>query len=51
MNNLKNEYIDIKDIRHKVEHLTVSNEDVGSRERIVNELLHALTRSGRRISA
>jgi len=51
MENLKKEYTDIKDIKHKVEHLTVSGKD-GSRERIVEELLHALTRRpGRNIPA
>lgn len=51
MTNLKAEYTDVKDVKHKVEHLIVSNEDKNDRERVVEELLHALTKSGKRISA
>lgn len=44
MTNLKTEYTDVKDIKHKVEHFIVSNNDGNSRERVVEELLHALTK-------
>ncbi len=39
--NLKNEYKDIKDKKHKVEHLTVTDSDS---QRIVEELFYILTR-------
>lgn len=51
MDNLKKEYTDIKNRKHKVEHLTVSGKGDSSRERIVEELFRALTRTGKRISA
>lgn len=51
MANLKKEYTDIKDNNHKVEHQTVSEQDDSSRERIVQELYHALTRFDKRIPA
>jgi len=51
MDNLKKEYTDIKHIKHKVEHLIVSDKDAGSRERIVEELSHALTRPRKRMTA
>ena len=51
MDNLKKEYTDVKDIKHKVEHLTVSDKDDSNRERIIEDLFHALTKPGKRISA
>ena len=51
MTNLKTEYIDIKDVKHKVEHVVVSDEDDKSRERIAEEVFHALTKPGKRIAA
>ena len=53
MQNLKKEYIDVKNITHKVEHVMVSNKDNNDNnmERIIEELFHALTRPGKRVSA
>ena len=51
MANLKQEYTDIKDVTHKVEHLMASDKDDSSRERIVEELSNALTKSGKRVPA
>ena len=51
MANLKREYTDIKDNNHRVEHQIVSEQDDSSRERILHELYHALTRFGKRIPA
>lgn len=49
MANLKSEYLDIKDIKHKVEHLIMSSDDKNSKERIIEELFSALARSSRHI--
>ena len=51
MRNLITEYTDIKDKKHKVEHLIVSDENKNDRERVVEELLLALTRPGKRKTA
>jgi len=51
MINLKTEYTDVKDKKHQVEHLIVADENKNDRDRVVEELLHALTRPGKRISA
>ena len=51
MVNLKTEYTDIKDVKHNVVHLTVPADDKNSKEQIVEELLNALTRPGKRIPA
>lgn len=42
---LRNEYTDIKNVKHNVEHLTLPAEDNTTRERIIGELLHALTKA------
>ena len=47
MANLKDEYTDIRDRTHSVEHVVVSAEDKAAQERIMEELLYALTRTGR----
>lgn len=47
MANLKQEYIDIKDIKHHVEHLSLSVKSDDSREQLVEDLLRALTKSGK----
>lgn len=47
MANLKNEYIDIKDIKHKVEHLIIPTKTKNSKERVIEELFTALTRTSR----
>ena len=51
MANLKEEYTDIRDRTHSVEHVVVSAGDKADRERIVEELLYALTRTGKDIPA
>ena len=51
MANLKEEYTDIRDRTHSVEHVVVSTGDRADRERIMEELLYALTRTGRDIPA
>ena len=49
MPNLQQEYIDFKDIKHRVEHLTLAAKSNDSKEQILEELLHALTKSGNQI--
>lgn len=51
MANLKKEYTDIRDMRHKVEHLMVSSEDKNNKEQIIQELFQVLTKTDRRILA
>lgn len=51
MADLKNEYIDTNNIKHKVEHIVVSAYDKNSKERITEELFNALTKSDRQIPA
>ena len=51
MANLKQEYIDMKDVKHHVEHLTVPEQESTDREQIVQELYAALTKPGRKMSA
>jgi hypothetical protein len=51
MANLKDEYTDIKDRKHRVEHITVYEEDPANRERLKEELFLALTRTEKRIPA
>lgn len=51
MANLKNEYTDVKDHKHKVEHHIVSVIDDTSRKQIVHELSHVLSKFGKRIPA
>jgi len=43
MENLTEEYTDVRNIRHKVEHIVLNNEK-DSRERILEELLNTLAR-------
>ena len=47
---LQEEYTDIKSVKHRVEHLTLSSAQGGDRDRLVEELAHAL-QPGRRIIA
>lgn len=49
MADLKTEYTDIKDRKHRVEHFTVHEEDPADRERLKEELFLALTRAEKRI--
>lgn len=51
MANLLKEYIDIKDMKHKVDHLVISADDKNSKERIVEELFNALARPVRHMPA
>lgn len=51
MANLKEEYTDTRDRTHKVEHILVPTEDKIDRDRIVEELLQALARTGKKIPA
>ena len=51
MANLKNEYTDIKNIRHKVQHFTVKTNDFIGREYLMKELFFALTKKNKNISA
>ena len=46
MSNLKKEYTDIKDKKHKVVHF-VADEEKNCEEQIIEELLNALTRTGK----
>lgn len=52
MANLTKEYIDIKDVRHRVEHQILSTDDRKSTEQIMEELLKVLMKHrGRPASA
>jgi hypothetical protein len=44
MADLTKEYIDTKDIRHKVEHQVVSTDERRSKEQIIEELFAVLTK-------
>lgn len=46
MAKLPEEYTDVKKVRHRVEHLTLPIADNAYKERIVDELMHALTETG-----
>lgn len=48
--NLIHEYTDLKNIPHRVEHLTATNTKE-TREKIIEEVLQALTKQGRQISS
>ncbi len=51
MADLTKEYIDIKDIRHKVKHQTLPADNQKSTEQIIEELFNVLTkRRGRPVS-
>jgi len=50
MTNLKNEYIDAKDVKHKVEHIIMPTYDKNSKERVIEELFSVLTRPDKHIS-
>ena len=51
MANLKEEYTDTRNRTHTVEHIVVPAEDKNAKERIVEELFYALTKTGKKISA
>lgn len=48
MADLIKEYTDIRNMKHKVEHLTVLIEEENGRERVLEELFCALSKTGRR---
>ncbi len=49
MANLKQEYIDIKDVKHHVEHLTIPEQENSDREQLVRELIILLTKSTKKL--
>jgi len=51
MVSLATEYTGVKENKHKVVHLIVSDNEVGDKEQVVKELFYALTRPVKRISA
>ena len=54
MSNLKKEYTDTKNIKHKVAHSIASGKDNDSKERVIEDIFHALTRTnklGKRVPA
>ena len=51
MAQLKMEYTDVKDVKHQVEHVVVTENDKKSREQLMEELYSALARNDSRISA
>ena len=51
MANLKTEYIDARDVKHDVEHLTVAEDGNPNREQLLEELYTALAKSDKRILA
>lgn len=50
MPKLKNEYTDVKNIRHTVKHLTLSADASGSREQILEEIRNILVKQARKTS-
>lgn len=51
MQKLRTEYTDVKDVKHHVEHILLTEKEQRSRERIMEELYTALTRESRKIPA
>lgn len=49
MAHLTTEYTDIRDVKHIVEHFTVSVDDKSDREQVIDELLYVLTKPGKRV--
>ncbi len=50
MAKLISEYTDVRNIRHKVEHTVLSDNNKDSRERILEEIMLALTKKYRKKS-
>lgn len=48
---LKTEYTDLKDVKHRVEHITAAAENQRTKEQILDELMNALAKKDGRISA
>ena len=51
MATLAQEYIDTREIKHKVEHLTVSTDDKHNQEQILEELFRALVKPKKHVPA
>lgn len=51
MSKLITEYTDMKGVKHKVEHITVAEENHKNREQLLDELVNALDKKDKRISA
>lgn len=51
MAQLKTEYTDVKDVKHQVEHVIVTENDKKSREQLMEELYSALARKNSPIPA
>lgn len=51
MANLKQEYIDRKDVKHHVEHLPAPKQESADKEQIVQELFMVLTKPNKKIPA
>ena len=45
MLNLVNEYVDSKNVTHTVQHTTLKEDDAYTKERIIEELMFALTKN------
>ena len=50
MTKLKNEYTDVKNIRHTVKHLTLASENPASREQILEEIRCILEKQAKKSS-
>ena len=44
MANLKEEYVDVKSVRHRVEHITLPPTNQNALEQILEELIHVLSK-------
>ena len=51
MSKLITEYTDTKDVKHQVEHTTVAEDNQKNREQLLDELVNALDKKDKRISA
>lgn len=51
MANLRQEYVDRKDVKHHVEHFSAPKQEPADREQIVQELFLVLTKSSKKIPA
>lgn len=50
MAHLKREYTDIKNIKHNVEHITLSTDDKNNKEQIIEEIFYILAKSNKHIA-
>lgn len=48
---LKTEYTDLKDVKHRVEHKTAADDIGRTKEQILDELMNALVKKDRQLSA